>query len=87
MKSIKSIAEESFNPINENIKARAPKLRGKALKKRQNKAEVLKELQNDQQLKSMIDNLLKVAKVKIKNIASSKGINPKMVDITEIKFK
>ena len=65
-------------------KARPPKLRGKELKARSAKSEVMSKLNKNEQFISAKDKLLRLATVLARKYAKESGLNPKLVNVDKI---
>lgn len=68
-------------------KARAPKLRGRALKMRETKAQVMKELNKNIQFAAAKKKLLAIANIEARKIARDLGLSPKLVNLDKITIR
>lgn len=65
-------------------KARPPKMKGKDLKMRSAKAEVMKKLNADPKFAASKDKLLQIAQSRARKYAKELGINPNLVNVDKI---
>ncbi len=76
---LEKLSDDDEESTNESAKARAPKLRGKALKNRKNKALIMKSIMGEEDVKGAIDRLKKVLMRKAKSLSSKMGVSNRQV--------
>lgn len=74
------IEEEIEFEIGENMKARAPKLKGKAEKARKNKANIMKSLMSNPEIQGLVARLKSVLKRTAKKSSSTLGVNGRAIN-------
>ncbi|BAV39319.1 hypothetical protein BPT24_195 [Tenacibaculum phage pT24] len=71
--------EEDEEETNESVKARAPKLKGKALKARKAKANIMRSIMAEKEVQEAVSRLKAILMRKAKSISSSNGFNNRQV--------